>query len=101
MGLPFKTIWKMHLVQNRAARCLIGTGWFDHIRRVLCQLHRLPDHLQTPFKVLVLSFKGRNGLGIRLPEKLPFPICIYANLKFVFGGPASSASAKRREAGNH
>ncbi|XP_053142271.1 uncharacterized protein LOC128340742 [Hemicordylus capensis] len=62
MGLPLKIVRKLQLVQNRAARLLTGTGRFDHIMPMLNQLHWLPIHFWTQFKVLVLTFKALKAL---------------------------------------
>ncbi|XP_062992110.1 uncharacterized protein LOC134404983, partial [Elgaria multicarinata webbii] len=63
VGMPLKTVRKLQLVQNRAARLLTGTGRRDHITPVLLQLHWLPVQVRARFKVLVLTFKALNGLG--------------------------------------
>ncbi|KAF7251291.1 Dystrophin, partial [Varanus komodoensis] len=63
VGLPLKTVRILQLVQNRAARLLMGTGRCSHITPVLCQLHWLPIEVRTQFKVLVMTYKALNGLG--------------------------------------
>ncbi|KAF7251909.1 Podocalyxin-like protein 2 [Varanus komodoensis] len=63
VGLPLKTVRILQLVQNRVARLLTGTGCYSHITLVLYQLHWLPVEVWAQFKVLVLTYKGLNGLG--------------------------------------
>ncbi|KAF7247761.1 Maturin [Varanus komodoensis] len=63
MGLSLKTVRILQLVQNRAARLLMGTGRCSHITPVLCQLHWLPIEVWAQFKVLVLTYEALNGLG--------------------------------------
>ncbi|KAF7252554.1 Septin-10, partial [Varanus komodoensis] len=53
----------LQLVQNRAARLLMGTGRCSHITPVLRQLHWLPIEVWAQFKVLVMTYKALNGLG--------------------------------------
>ncbi|KAF7239840.1 GATOR complex protein DEPDC5 [Varanus komodoensis] len=52
----------LHLVQNRAARLLTGTGRCAHITPVVRQLHWLPIEVRAQFKVLVITYKALNGL---------------------------------------
>ncbi|KAF7253143.1 AF4/FMR2 family member 3, partial [Varanus komodoensis] len=61
--LPLKTVWILQLVQNRAARLLMGTGRYVHMTPVLRQLHWLPIEVRAQFKVLVMTYKALNGLG--------------------------------------
>ncbi|KAF7254422.1 hypothetical protein EYD10_00127 [Varanus komodoensis] len=63
MGLPLKTVRILQLVQNRAARLLMGTGRYVHMTPVLRQLHWLPIEVRAQFKVLVMTYKALNGLG--------------------------------------
>ncbi|KAF7246057.1 ATPase WRNIP1 [Varanus komodoensis] len=63
VGLPFKTVWILQMVQNRAARLLMGTGHYYRITPVLYQLHWLPIEVRAQFKVLIITYKVLNGLG--------------------------------------
>ncbi|KAF7253873.1 putative RNA-directed DNA polymerase from transposon BS [Varanus komodoensis] len=63
VGLPLKTVRILQLVQNRAARLLMGTGRCSHITPVLRQLHWLPIEVRAQFKVLVMTYEALNGLG--------------------------------------
>ncbi|KAF7249257.1 Testican-1 [Varanus komodoensis] len=63
VGLPLKTVRILQMVQNIAARLLMGTGRYSHITQVLYQLHWLPIEVWPQFKVLVITYKALNGLG--------------------------------------
>ncbi|XP_061484291.1 cilia- and flagella-associated protein 95 isoform X2 [Rhineura floridana] len=71
VGLPLKTVWKLQLVQNAAARLIRNSRRRDHITPVLEDLHWLPVVYRAQFKVLVLTFKALYGFGpVYLKERL-------------------------------
>uniref|UniRef100_A0A8C6XMC9 Reverse transcriptase domain-containing protein n=1 Tax=Naja naja TaxID=35670 RepID=A0A8C6XMC9_NAJNA len=63
LGLPLHTIRRFQLVQNAAARVVMGVSWYTHVMPLLRELHWLPVALRVRFKVLVLTFKVLHGLG--------------------------------------
>ncbi|XP_061473759.1 uncharacterized protein LOC133380462 [Rhineura floridana] len=71
VGLPLKTVRKLQLVQNAAARLLTRIKRSKHITPVLARLHWLPICFRARFKVLVLTYKALYGAGPRyLAERL-------------------------------
>ena len=54
---------KLQIIQNAAARIVTFTKKTDHITPVLCKLHWLPVQYRIIFKILLLLYKGLNGLA--------------------------------------
>uniref|UniRef100_A0A4W5LFQ7 Reverse transcriptase domain-containing protein n=1 Tax=Hucho hucho TaxID=62062 RepID=A0A4W5LFQ7_9TELE len=61
-GYPDKSLNKLQLVLNTAARILTRTPKFDHITPV-ASLHWLPVKARADFKVLLLTYKALHGLA--------------------------------------
>jgi hypothetical protein len=62
-GLPKNLLNKLQLVQNTAARIVTLTRKHDHITPTLNRLHWLPVEQPIIFKLLLLVYKGLNGLA--------------------------------------
>ena len=57
-GLPQKSIGKLQLVQNTAARLIVKTSRRAHITPILMDLHWLPVAQRIVYKILVLTYKS-------------------------------------------
>ena len=62
-GLSKKSINRLQLIQNTAARILTKTKKREHITPVLRALHWLPVSFRIDFKILLLVFKAHNGIA--------------------------------------
>ena len=62
-GITQKTLFRLQLVQNAAARLLTNTKKRDHITPILAALHWLPVALRIDFKILLIAFKAQRGLA--------------------------------------
>ena len=61
--LSNKSIHRLQLVQNAAARVLTGTRKYDHISPILASLHWLPITFRINFKILLITFKALSELA--------------------------------------
>ncbi|XP_062859981.1 uncharacterized protein LOC134322037, partial [Trichomycterus rosablanca] len=62
-GCSGRSLNKLQLVQNAAARVLTRTKKFDHITPVLSSLHWLPVKFRIDYKILLLTYKALHGLA--------------------------------------
>ena len=58
IGLPHRTLYRIQVAQNSAARLLSQTNKYDHITPVLYKLHWLPVHQRIKFKILCIIHKA-------------------------------------------
>ena len=56
-------IQKLQRIQNCAARLVTRQPRFANVTPILKELHWLPIEQRVTFKVLLLAFKGLNGLA--------------------------------------
>ena len=69
-----ENIEKLQLIQNHAARLIVGAKKKDHITPILIQLHWLPIKYRIDYKIALLSFKCINNMA---PQYLQTLIQIY------------------------
>uniref|UniRef100_A0A8K9Y2X2 Reverse transcriptase domain-containing protein n=1 Tax=Oncorhynchus mykiss TaxID=8022 RepID=A0A8K9Y2X2_ONCMY len=72
-GYPDKTLNKLQLVLNTAARILTRTKKCDHITPVLASLHWLHVKARADFKALLLTYKALHGLSPTYLSDLVLP----------------------------
>ena len=60
-GLPWKSLRKLQLQLNVAARLIALTPKREHITPTLHRLHWLPIHLRINFKILLFVYKSLHG----------------------------------------
>jgi hypothetical protein len=51
------------LVQNSAARVVMGLKKYDHITQIRKELHWLPIEARCKFKIIMLTWKALNTMG--------------------------------------
>ena len=73
-GLPDKTLSKLQIVQNNAARVISRRRKRDHAKPILFELHWLPIRERIKYKVAITCFKCLNGTA---PEYLNEELTVY------------------------
>ncbi len=59
----YKQIHKIQLVQNSAARVVLGFFFFLHIMQARKELHWLPIEARCKFKIITLTWKALKNIG--------------------------------------
>ncbi len=86
LGFPNSTVNHLQMVQNAAARLLIGTKKCQHITPVLSSLHWLPVKSQIDFKILLFVYKDLHVLApqyisdLLVPYNASRPLCSSSQL---------------------
>ena len=62
-GIPTSLMSRLEMVQHRAARLIFQSSGHQSVTVLMKDLHWLPVTSRVLFKVLVLVYKCRNGLG--------------------------------------
>ncbi len=62
-GISDYLLNQLQLIQNAAAKAIVGLYKYDHLGETLKELHWLPIRYRIKFKVLLLVFKCLNGMG--------------------------------------
>lgn len=62
-GMSYKSLHKLHLLQNSTTCIIFGTRSTQHITCVLKLLHWLPVHLCIHFKILLFTLKALHNLA--------------------------------------
>ena len=73
-GIQTSLMSRLEMVQHRAARLIFRSSGHQSVTVLMKDLHWLPVTSRVRFKVLVLVFKCRNGLGI-------WPVCSLPTLQ--------------------
>ena len=81
-GLPKSVIDRLQYVQNCAARLVTRTRSSEHITPVLRRLHWLPVRQRITYKILLLTYKGLNGMAPRYITDLLQPYTPTRQLRF-------------------
>ena len=61
VNLPQTSIYKLQLLQNNAARLVLGKRKFDHATPLLASLHWLPIEKRSVYKAACLIYKCLDG----------------------------------------
>ena len=62
-GISDNLIHQLQLVQNAAAKAIVGLYKYDHLGDTLKDLHWLPISYRIQYKILLLVYKCLNGMG--------------------------------------
>ena len=98
--LSKKSIHRIQLVQNAAARVLTGSRKYDHITPILASLHWLPINFRIDFKILLLTFKAISGLAPPYIHDLLKPYVPHRSLRSSDQGLLVIPRTKRLTKGN-
>ena len=63
-GIPTSLMNRLEMIQHRAARLIFRSSGHQSVTVLMKDLHWLPVTSRVLFKVLVLVYKCRNGLGL-------------------------------------
>ena len=101
-NLPKRLTYKLQKVQNSAARIIERTRRRDHITPVLRELHWLPVIYRIKFKVLLITYKCKQGIApIYLQNLIPsyIPSRLLQSNDMLRGTLIRSSYKKRKHGG--
>ena len=84
-GINHKSLSRLQLVKNSAARLLTGFNRWLHITPVLASLHWLPVCFRIDFKNLLITFKARHGLAPEYIKDMLTPYKLVRSLRSAGG----------------
>ena len=80
-GTTDRTLNKLQVVQNAAARLVTRTRKREHITPVLAKLHWLPVNYRIQYKILVCTYKAIHQIGPEYLNELVTPYCPSRSLR--------------------
>ena len=99
-GINQKSLSRLQLVQNAAARLLTGFNRRHHITPVLASLHWLPVRFRIDFKILLITFKARLGLAPSYVTEMLTPYEPVRSLRSSGGGLLAVPKSRLKSKGD-
>ena len=98
--LSQKSLHRLQLVQNAAARLLTGSRKREHITPILASLHWLPVSHRIDFKILLITYKAFHGLAPSYIQELLTPYTPIRNLRSSSGNLLAVPKSRLKSRGD-